>query len=603
MNYTERVQQAIDFRAELSEAQSEIKSVVQQEYNSTEEFLSHHKRVADILLSLNMDENTVLCGVLHDVTFTPGVRTKITNKFGEEVIELLDGVAKISSFTLNCSGTQQADSARKMIFALIDDIRVIIVKLADKLDRMRNLKGVDSEKQRKTAYEAIGIWAPIANRLGISSVKDELEDLSLKFSNPDVFAQIKQIVAQKKNARSEYLTNAQKKIEQAAKENGFEVTVNGRAKHFYSIYQKMRKRNKSADELYDLLAIRILCHSTVHCYMIIGLVHTLWKPVDGRFKDYIAQPKSNGYQSIHTTVECEGKPLEIQIRTFAMHETAENGVASHWLYKKGTNKDSVSVDSVVTVSKMKELGKEMIASKVEGSFEERTAKHNQFFAAIKQELLGESIFVFTPKGDVIELPAGSCAIDFAYAIHSAVGEKITGAKANGQIIPLSSPLCNTQTIEILTNPNAHPTVNQLEQVKTPKARARIRSWLNENDITFAHNHQVEPILPQENGQKTFPHHGQSKEEYLAQSGAAGINVKQQNIKARIKIGDTSNYLFSFAGCCEPQLGDDVVGYVSRGRGIIVHRENCHNVWKIPNVEQRLVQVEWDISEPKDKKKR
>ena len=554
--------------------------------------ISHQLRVADILLQLNMDSPTCVAGLLHNIKFDEKERAEIEKKFGKTVLLLLDESAVISKLTMKCKTQQQADSIRKMIFALVNDIRTIILKLTDKLDRMRNLKGVDTEKQRKTAYEAIGIWAPIANRLGISSVKDELEDLSLKFSNPDTFAQIKKIVALKKDERAGYISMAVSKIEEEAKKAGIDVVVKGRAKHFYSIYQKMRKRNKSADELFDLLAIRILCSNTVQCYTLVGLVHNLWKPVDGRFKDYIANPKSNGYQSLHTTVECNGKPLEIQIRTFSMHEMAENGVASHWLYKKGTNKDSVSASGVDVVNKMKTLAKAATQDAAEDT-------QREFFAAIKGELLGNSVFVFTPNGDVIELPAGSCAIDFAYAIHSAIGEKITGAKADGQIIALGTPLENTQTIEVLTSLSAHPTVNQLNMVKTAKARAKIRAYLNVNDPTFTAVPKPEDEAAVE--QPAFSHHNHpaKKSDQTQEDGQAALAHK--TMTARIRIGDTSNFLFSLAGCCTPKFGDDVVGYVSRGRGIIVHREDCRNVWRIPNIEERLVQIEWDNTE-KDKAK-
>ncbi|MBQ4496197.1 MAG: bifunctional (p)ppGpp synthetase/guanosine-3',5'-bis(diphosphate) 3'-pyrophosphohydrolase, partial [Spirochaetaceae bacterium] len=409
-------------------------------------------------------------------------------------------------------------------------------------------------------------------------------------------AYIKKIVSLKKDERAEYINTAVAKIEEEAKKAGIEVVVKGRAKHFYSIYQKMRKRNKSADELFDLLAIRILCSNTVQCYTLVGLVHNLWKPVDGRFKDYIANPKSNGYQSLHTTVECNGKPLEIQIRTFKMHDTAENGVASHWLYKKGTNKDAVSASSLDVVNKMKTLAKAAAQDTAEET-------QREFFAVIKGELLGNSVFVFTPHGDVIELPAGSCAIDFAYAIHSAIGEKITGAKADGQIIALGMPLENTQTIEVLTSPSAHPTVNQLNVVKTAKAKAKIRAYLNEHDPTFTAalkpegETAVTAIV-----QPVFSHHNHSPKSAEQEQEAEQAELVHKTMTARIRIGDTSNFLFSLAGCCNPKFGDDVVGYVSRGRGIIVHREDCRNVWRIPNIEERLVQIEWDSSADKDKAK-
>ncbi len=559
-----------------------------------EDYAGHRERVGEILFQLNMDEDTVIAGLLHDGGYDEAQKNQIKETFGEPVLALLNETAKISRLTMNCDSHQKTESVRKMIFALIDDIRVIMIKLADKLDRMRNLKGVNPEKQKKTVQEAIGIWAPIANRLGISSIKDELEDLSLKFSNPEVFAQIKTIVAQKKGERADYLQKAVDEIKAAAQQAGIPITVTARAKHFYSIYQKMRKRNKGPDEIYDLLAMRILCKNTVECYTLIGLVHTLWKPVDGRFKDYIAKPKENGYQSLHTTVMCADKPLEIQIRTYAMHETAEKGVASHWLYKKGTNQDNVSEKNLMVVNQMKELGKELVSG-----VESENAR-NEFFKKIKDELLGKSIFVFTPRGDVIELPAGACAIDFAYAVHSSIGQKISAAKADGAIIPLSMPLKNTQVIEIITSQAARPTVNQLEQVKTSKARAKIRSWLAENGSSFVKSSK--PDTTEDTKLNTSSvHHGQTKEQYLRSLNGGELPETVPTVIPRIRIGDTSNFMVSFARCCKPVYGDPVVGYVSRGRGIIVHKESCSNVWRIQNIEQRIAQVEWIEKDDSSKK--
>ena len=588
MNNTPRILSAMEF------------SKTHPSLTGEEDYAGHRERVAEILFQLNMDEDTIIAGLLHDGGYDDAQKKQIVELFGNSVLNLLDETAKISRLTMNCDSRQKTESVRKMIFALIDDIRVIMIKLADKLDRMRNLKGVSAEKQKKTVQEAIGIWAPIANRLGISSIKDELEDLSLKYSNPEVFAQIKSIVAQKKDERADYLQKAVDQITDAAKQAGIPITVTARAKHFYSIYQKMRKRNKGPDEIYDLLAMRILCKNTVECYTVIGLVHTLWKPVDGRFKDYIAKPKENGYQSLHTTVMCADKPLEIQIRTYAMHETAEKGVASHWLYKKGTNRDNVSEKNLSVVNQMKELGKELVSGKDAASGAENEQARNKFFKTIKEELLGQSIFVFTPKGDVIELPAGACAIDFAYAVHSSIGQKISAAKADGAIIPLSMPLKNTQTIEIITSQAARPTVNQLEQVKTSKARAKIRSWLAENGSSFVKSSKTE--TPEDTRlNSSSVHHGQTKEQYLRSLNEGEVPETVPQIIPRIRIGDTSNFMVSFARCCKPVYGDPVVGYVSRGRGIIVHKENCSNVWRIQNIEQRIAQVEWIEKDDPSKK--
>ncbi|MBQ3649258.1 MAG: bifunctional (p)ppGpp synthetase/guanosine-3',5'-bis(diphosphate) 3'-pyrophosphohydrolase, partial [Treponema sp.] len=429
----------------------------------------HPMRVACILAESHLGADAIISGIFHNILDVDSeCLDEIEKRFGKDVANIAKGTAKITGLKIKSKTLQEADSIRKMLFAMIDDIRVILVKLADRLDRMRNLKSVDEQAQRAVAKEVIDIWCPLASRLGMSDVKSEMEDLSLKYSNPDAFQQIKAIVAQKKAERADYLDKAVKKIYTAAEKSGISVTITSRAKHFYSIYQKMRKRNKEAGELYDLLALRIICQTANECYTLIGIVHGLWKPMDGRFKDYIAMPKPNGYQSLHTTVICEGKPLEIQIRTQEMQNIAEHGVASHWLYKKGTNHDMVKAEDLSIINQLRSL-------------RDQNLSDERFFSELKNELLGDSIYVFTPRGDVKELPAGANAIDFAYAIHSDVGEKIVGAKADGKIIPLTAPLQNTQIIEILTNPQAHQTQGQLLEVKTGKARQKIHSWLTAND--------------------------------------------------------------------------------------------------------------------------
>lgn len=440
--------------------------------NCGKPYYLHPMRVAAILAQSKMDMDCIVCGLLHSIFEIEGIsKEEVESNFGSVITKIVSDTSKITGMKINATSIQQADNIRKMLFAMIDDVRVILVKLADRLDRMRNLKSIDEKKQRLVASEVIDIWAPLADRLGMQTIKNELEDLSLKYSNPDVFAQIKAIVSQKKDERDNYLDKAVQSIYKSAEKVGIKVSVSSRAKHFYSIYKKMQKRNVPPSQLYDLLALRIICQTNAECYTLIGIVHGLWKPMDGRFKDYIAMPKANGYQSLHTTVIYDGRPLEIQIRTEEMHNQAEHGVASHWLYKKGTNHDKVDVSNLSIFNQLQTLKDEKLSDE-------------NFFAELKEEILGDEIFVFTPKGDVVQLPAGSNAIDFAYYVHSAVGEKIVGAKADGKIIPLTSPLKNTQIIEVITNPKAHPTENQLKAVHTSKARQKIHSWLSANDPTF-----------------------------------------------------------------------------------------------------------------------
>ena len=397
-----------------------------------------------------------------------------------------------------------------------------------------------------------------------------------------MFDQIKNLVSAKKGERSTFLETAEKEIIQVAAKAGIEISVKSRAKHFWSIYQKMKKRNKAADELYDLLAMRILCPSVNECYSMLGLVHTIWKPIDGRFKDYIAMPKANGYQSLHTTVMCsDDRLLEIQIRTTEMHHIAENGVASHWLYKKGTSNEIVDANNVALINQLKELSRNRFTDE-------------DFLSRIKRDLLGDSIFVFTPKGDIIELPAGSTAIDFAYTIHSAVGEKIVGAKADGSIIPLSQSLKNTQVIEIATHPQAHPTLNQYNNAHTAKARQKIRAWLQLNDPTSAfEKRESGEVDKQTSQQNQIGHH-----KGLLQTHHDEENKPEFDAAVlKIRVGDSTNFMIKFANCCKPVPPLPITGYVSRGRGIIIHRQDCNNLARIPEINNRSMCVEWDL--PKD----
>ena len=539
----------------------------------------HPFRVARILAQKNLGADTIISCLFHNILeVDPGCLGEIEDKFGKDVSVICYGTAKITSLNINSTSIHNADSIRKMLFAMVDDIRVILVKLADRLDRMRNLRSVSPQAQKLIAKEVLDIWCPLASRLGMSDVKSEMEDLSLKYSNPAVFQQIKSIVSQKKQERAEYLEKSVRKISDAAKEIGIDVQISSRAKHFYSIYQKMRKRNKEPGELYDLLALRIICNTNTECYTLIGIVHGLWKPLEGRFKDYIAMPKANGYQSLHTTVMCEGKPLEIQIRTKEMHDIAEHGVASHWLYKKGTNKDLVKAQDLTVINKLRALRDEDLSDE-------------NFFSELKNEILGDSIFVFTPKGDVKELPSGSNAIDFAYSIHTGIGEKIVGAKADGKIIALTAPLKNTQIIEIITNPNAHPTQSQLLAVKTSKAHQRIHAWLSENDPTFIDRDAEQK---KESANAALARQRELKRPSDKKRKSAEKKDPDSRYSGKIRVENDSNFVVTVARCCCPVPGDPIVGYISSKRGITVHRADCLTYLRIPLIENRSVNVEWDL---------
>ena len=538
----------------------------------------HPLRVAYILAANRLDADTIVAGILHPIHKFDVSPEIIKQEFGENVSKILITTNKIITLPMNSKTLHESDAIRKMLFAMCDDPRVILLTLSDRLDRIRNISSLEKEQQRALAEAVIEIWAPLADRLGMQKEKNEFEDMSLKYTNPKVYKQIEEIVSQSQEERAAYLEKAVNSIYKSAEKMGISVTIKSRAKHFYSIYQKMRKRNKEASELYDLLALRILCNSPTECYTLVGIVHGLWKPMDGRFKDYIAMPKSNGYQSLHTTVICEGKPLEIQIRTYEMHNMAEHGIASHWLYKKGTNHDLVEADKLDIFNKLQQ-------------FKENSLTDEATFNTLKNELLGDEIYVFTPKGDVRKLPSGATAIDFAYAIHSAIGEKIIAAKADGKIIPLSKPLANTQIIEIITNPQAHPTENQLKLVKTSKAHQKIHSWLMTNDPTFSEKitlqkeaeilaaqiHNAEQKIPQ----KRRPKAGRKEDQPQI--------VKNRNVLVQ---GD-KNVLYNLAQCCHPHYPDLIVGYVTRSKGVTIHKADCLIYHRIPNKGARVVEVQWD----------
>lgn len=539
-----------------------------------EPYYLHPLRIAYILAKSEFDEDCICAGLLHGI-YDLGITSQdISSQFGTAVATIIDGTAKIMHIPVNSKTLHQADAIRKMLFAMVDDVRVIFVKLADRLDRIRNIKSLESSQQRLLASEIIDIWAPLADRLGMSKEKNEFEDLSLKYTNPDAFQQIKAVIAQKKDERAAYLQKAVSTIQEEADKLGIKVSISSRAKHFYSIYQKMRKRNKEPSELFDLLALRVICQHKNDCYTLIGIVHGLWKPLEGRFKDYIAMPKANGYQSLHTTVMCEDKPLEIQIRTQKMHDIAEHGVASHWLYKKGMNHDLVDVNNLSIFNQLQEL-------------RDKPLSDETFFQNFKNDLLGDEVLVFTPKGEVKKLPLGSTAIDFAYSIHSAIGEKIVGAKANGKIIPLTQPLQNTQIIEILTNPQAHPTESQLKAVKSTKAKQKIHAWLVANDVNFTDKTTAQKTETEKPIQ----------EEHRKHKKGTGI-TQEHRTTGKVKVGNTTNFVVTFAKCCDPKYPDPISGYVSTSRGLIIHKANCLTFHRIPNIEKRTLDVEWEIEEQK-----
>jgi len=555
---------------------------------SGDPYVIHPLNVASTLIDLRMESDVVIAALLHDVLEdTDARRADLRKEFGREVEALVQGVTKISILRGRTRSARHAETIRKMLFAMVKDLRVILIKLADKVHNMRTLGYLGEEDRRRIAQETLDIYAPLAGRLGISRIKDELEDLSLKHLQPQVFDQIRQFVASRKEDRDGYLARVGKAITREAAAVGIPVALETRAKHFYSIYQKMRRRSKPLEEIYDLLGIRVLCDTASQCYELLGLVHKLWMPIEGRFKDYIAMPKSNRYQSLHTTVMgWGGRVIEIQIRTHEMHATAENGIASHWLYKsripaaEAPRKADLSL-----IAKLKE-------------WQGTGPGSPDFLDEIKRELLGDSIYVFTPKGDVVELPYGSTAVDFAYHIHTDIGDHCLAAKADGVIIPLREPLRNTQVVEIVTAVNARPHLDWLRTVRTAKARSKIRHWLALNDpqLIFDRN-LVAKKKPATAAAGPPPAPAAAVPAPSAPEAPAETRVREA-LRPAIRIGEDRNFMIRIAQCCSPSTGDAIVGYVSRGRGITVHRADCASIASIKDFAERRIEVEWETVSPK-----
>jgi GTP diphosphokinase / guanosine-3',5'-bis(diphosphate) 3'-diphosphatase len=561
----------------------------EQKRASGDPFFIHPLSVASILVDINMDAQAVIAALLHDVLEdTETTKTALRKEFGREVESLVQGVTKISVLRGRSRSLQHAETIRKMLFAMVKDVRVILIKLADKLHNMRTLGYLPEEDRKRIAMETIDIYAPLAGRLGISRIKDELEDLSLKHLQPAVYEQIRQFVADRKSMRASYLERVREAINREALAAGIPIVIETRAKHFYSIYQKMKRRGKPLEEIYDLLGLRVLCDTTSQCYELLGLVHKLWMPIEGRFKDYIAMAKSNRYQSLHTTVMgYDGKIIEIQIRTHAMHQTAENGIAAHWLYKSGVLKDGEKTKELSLINKLREW-----QGATGGGLGAAGAASVDFLDEIKKELLRDSIYVFTPKGDVVELPYGSTAIDFAYHIHTDIGDHCTGAKADGAIIPLKEPLKNTQVLEVMTSKTAHPHLDWLRYVKTSKARSKVKHWLalNEPGLIFDRN-----IVARKKEEAPAPIVYQKKTGDAP--GEPETQIRDPS-KVSIRIGQDRNIMIRLAQCCTPSTGDTIVGYVSRGRGITVHRIGCPSIASIKDFAERSIEVEWETVSPK-----
>jgi guanosine-3',5'-bis(diphosphate) 3'-pyrophosphohydrolase len=540
---------------------------------SGEPFIIHPLNVSKMLADLGFDAKVISAALLHDTVEDTGITLeKLEKTFDAEIADLVDGVTKISRIRSENIKHRQAENIRKMLLSMTNDIRVILIKLSDKLHNMRTLQYLDREKALSIAHETLDIYAPLAGRLGMARIKTELEDLALKTLEPEFYEDLKNYITERKELRERTIEHVENVLQREFKKSKIRARILGRAKHFYSIYKKMKDKDKTFDEIFDLFAIRIITVTVKECYEILGVVHRLWMPVRGRFKDYIAMPKSNMYQSLHTTViGPEGKTLEVQIRTEKMNIIAEDGISAHWAYKEGRKKIS-SIEKELTWLKKLKMWKENIDNP------------SGFMEDLQKDLLEDEIYVFTPKGDVIDLPIGSTPIDFAYKIHTEVGHHCFGAKVNDRITQLRKPLHNCDVVEILTGKNATPSLEWLDVVRTSRARSKIRVYFGsreqkkEESKSSAQEKQVAP--------QTERKESAGKEEDVARDRYTG------NEYGLIAEGEKNVQMY-LAQCCNPHPGDEIVGYITRGKGITVHRANCKNLKGIRDYEKRKIAVEWE----------
>ena len=612
-----------------------------QKRKSGEPYIIHPLCVAIILADLELDKETIVAGILHDVVEDTVMTTDgLAREFGAEVALLVDGVTKLTNISWDKDKVEmQAENLRKMFLAMAKDIRVILVKLADRLHNMRTLQYMKPEKQREKARETMDIYAPIADRLGISRIKTELDDLALKYLEPEVYYELSEKISLRKDAREAFVKGIVDEVKSHMDDAGIECKVDGRVKHFFSIYKKMVKQNKTLDQIYDLFAVRIIVDTVKDCYAALGVIHELYKPIPGRFKDYIAMPKINNYQSLHTTlIGSSGQPFEIQIRTYEMHRVAEYGIAAHWKYKESGSGKIAAGDEAAKLSWLRQI--------LEG--QKDMSDNKEFLDSLKSDLdlFSDSVFCFTPSGDVKNLPSGSTPIDFAYSIHSAVGNKMVGAKVNGMLVNIDYEIKNGDRIEILTSQNSKgPSRDWLKIVKSTQAKNKINQWfkaeLKEDNIIrgrdmidkYCRNKGINysEINKPEFMEKVMKRYAfKDWDSVLASIGHGGLKEGQvinKMLEARTKklekektdatildsIGDGNkvpviapgksksgivvkgidDLAVRFSKCCSPVPGDEIVGFVTRGRGISIHRTDCINVINLPEDEKaRLIEAEW-----------
>lgn len=595
---------------------------------SGEPYLMHPLAVAHYLAEMRLDEASIAAGLLHDtVEDTHATIEDIDAQFGEEVADIVDGVTKISLMTFDSKEEAQAENIRKMLLSMAEDMRVLIVKLADRMHNMSTLDFQKPHKQQRIAQETMDIYVPLANRLGLHRIKLKLEDLSLHYLKPDIWSQLTEWLEKKRIGGSSYIDNVISILEDMLADNDIKGIVKGRLKHIYSIYHKMEQQGLTIDEVPDVIAFRVIVDDVKSCYAVLGLAHANWKPVHGRFKDYISMPKRNGYQSLHTTVIGPGgERIEIQIRTQEMDNLAEHGVASHWLYKEGR---SVRAEDIRQFSWLRDML----------DWQKSETDSREFIRTLKFDLFKEEVYVFTPRGEVKELPEDASPVDFAYMIHTKVGDHCTGAKVNGRMVPLATKLQNGDTVEIITDPNRHPSRDWLKFIKTAKARTRINNYIRTEerarsislgremlekqgrrvgvnvtklvkeggldelvlemgvrdvDELFSQvgysritpNKLLRKLMPKEEQEKTVE----------APSSSPATKTPEQSRKEGVSIKGMDDMLVRFGKCCNPVPGDAIVGYISRGRGVTVHTADCSNVKDLEP--ERLLSVSWDGTDGK-----
>jgi len=590
---------------------------------SGDPYIQHCLNVAFILAEQHLDSATITAGMIHDVVEETDITLQqIEEEFGEEIALLVDGVTKIGEMELKSTEEQQVEYYRKMLLSMAKDIRVILIKLADRLHNMRTLDPLTKNRREKIAQETFEIYAPLAHRFGMAKIKAELEDLSLKYLDPQAYLGLEKLLREKEKERDKYTQKIAEPLKKELKKAGIKVMISGRAKHLYSIYRKMKQKQKPLEEIFDLVALRVIVDTELECYQTLGIIHSLWAPIVKRFRDYIATPKSNMYQSLHTTViGPDGNPIEIQIRTHSMHRTAEHGIAAHWLYKEG----KITPD---------EEDKQMIWLREVLEWQKDLKNPQEFLEYLKIDLFQEDIFVFTPKGEIKHLPRGSTPLDFAYAVHSEVGNHCVGARVNGRLVPLETGLRSGDEVQILTSPQKTPNRDWLKIVKTSRARSKIRQWLRQIefeqslklgkeifDRELKKNH-LKPLSEHQLTDLAMSLNFSDSEGLLSALGEGNVSIKQViskllpedktkekeqkaermverlRKKSGIKVGRVKNLMFRFAGCCQPVPGEKIVGFVTRGRGISVHRSNCLNALAMLADEERKVDVEWDVERDK-----